>query len=59
MNFARRHLQAPEVSDKVQDILREGAQSDMPFEDGDAGIAFPSRWRLARLIEAAIKDSNK
>lgn len=45
----------PEVSETVRSILEEGTPV-YPLDDGDSIITFTSRWRLARLIEAAIKD---
>jgi len=47
----------PEVSEDALKIINQGGQILLPFSVGDAQITFASRWRLAEMIDKAIKEA--
>lgn len=50
-------VKAPVVSEATRAIIDRGGGILLPFDAGDAQIAFASRWELARMIEAAILEA--
>lgn len=45
------------MSEPTSNIISQGAQILLPFEAGDASITFPSRWKLAEMMENIIDDA--
>jgi hypothetical protein len=54
----RSHKPQDEFEKTTRDIVAQGGQITLPFSVADARVEF-SRWTLADLIEAALREAAK
>ncbi len=45
--------------EKAREIIGRGGQVLLPIHAGDAAVSFPSRWELAKVIVAALRETGR